>query len=73
MPNKIKQNNPGRPNMRAVAEEAQLSPTTVSLGLRNDPSIPLETRERIQAAADKLHYFYSPRNSRILRRTSSAK
>ncbi len=50
--------------MRTVAEEVQLSPTTVSLGLRNDPSIPLETRERIQAAAEKLHYTYTPRTTK---------
>ncbi len=50
--------------MRTVAQEVNLSPTTVSLGLRDDPSIPLETRERIRAAADKLHYSYSPRISK---------
>jgi LacI family transcriptional regulator len=50
--------------MRTVAREINLSPTTVSLGLRNDPSIPLETRERILAAAEKLNYSYTPRASR---------
>jgi DNA-binding LacI/PurR family transcriptional regulator len=34
------------------------------LGLRNDPSIPLETRERILAAAAKLNYNYAPRASK---------
>lgn len=64
MPNKEKENNSNRPNIRTVAQEVNLSPTTVSLGLRNDPSIPLETRERIQAAAVRLNYSYAPRASK---------
>lgn len=50
-----------KPNIRSVAELAQLSPTTVSLALRNHESIPLETRERVQAAANQLGYQYEPR------------
>jgi DNA-binding LacI/PurR family transcriptional regulator len=56
-------NNPPRPNIRAVAKLAQLSPATVSLALRNQESIPLETRERVMAAADKLGYHYRTRSS----------
>jgi DNA-binding LacI/PurR family transcriptional regulator len=64
MPNTPKENNSNRPSIRTVAQEVKLSPTTVSLGLRNDPSIPLETRERILAAAAKLNYSYAPRASK---------
>jgi DNA-binding LacI/PurR family transcriptional regulator len=53
--------NAARPNIRAVAQLAQLSPTTVSLALRNQDSIPIETRERVMAAAAKLNYQYKPR------------
>jgi DNA-binding LacI/PurR family transcriptional regulator len=53
--------NAARPNIRAVAQLAQLSPATVSLALRNQDSIPLETRERVLAAAAKLNYQYKPR------------
>lgn len=50
-----------RPNIRAVAQLAQLSPATVSLALRNQDSIPRETRERVLVAAAKLNYQYKPR------------
>ena len=57
-----------RPNIRAVAELAQLSPATVSLALRNQDSIPLETRERVLAAAAKLNYHYKPRTTKSSKR-----
>ena len=50
-----------RPNIRAVAQLSGLSPATVSLALRNQDSIPPETRERVLAAAAKLNYQYKPR------------
>jgi LacI family transcriptional regulator len=50
-----------RPNIRTVAKLAQLSPTTVSLALRNQDSIPPETRERVLAAVAELGYQYEPR------------
>jgi DNA-binding LacI/PurR family transcriptional regulator len=56
--------NAARPNIRAVAQLAQLSPATVSLALRNQESIPPETRERVLAAAAKLNYQYRPRSPR---------
>jgi LacI family transcriptional regulator len=56
--------NAARPNIRAVAELAQLSPATVSLALRNQDSIPLETRERVRVAAAKLNYQYKPRTAK---------
>ncbi len=53
-----------RPSIRTIAREVNLSPTTVSLALRNDSSIPAETRERVLAAAARLNYIYRPRSSR---------
>jgi DNA-binding LacI/PurR family transcriptional regulator len=53
------------PNIRAVAQLAQVSPATVSLALRNQDSIPPETRERVLAAAAQLNYEYKPRAARI--------
>jgi LacI family transcriptional regulator len=53
--------------IRAVAKLAQLSPTTVSLALRNQDSIPPETRERVFAAAAKLNYRYEPRSAKSTR------
>lgn len=53
-----------KPNIRMVAERAQLSPTTVSLALRGDESIPRETRERVLAAARELNYVHTPRVAR---------
>lgn len=60
--------NAGRPNIRAVAQLAQLSPTTVSLALRNQDSIPPETRERVLVAAAKLNYQYKPRAAKFAKR-----
>lgn len=42
--------------MSDVGREAGVSQTTVSLALRNDASIPIETRARIRAAARRLNY-----------------
>lgn len=53
-----------KPNIRMVAQRVQLSSTTVSLALRGDPSIPLETRERVLAAARELNYTHTPRAAR---------
>ncbi|MFT3828416.1 MAG: LacI family DNA-binding transcriptional regulator [Opitutaceae bacterium] len=47
---------PERPTLRDIARSIGLSHTTVSLCLRNDPSIPASTRERVRAAADRLGY-----------------
>src|ERR1700722_19282989 len=50
---------PGHVNLRMLAEHLELSQTTVSLVLNNSPSaksIPQETRNRVQAAAEKLNY-----------------
>jgi LacI family transcriptional regulator len=63
--------NAARPNIRAVAELAQLSPATVSLALRNQDSIPPETRERVLAAAAKLNYEYKPRAAKSSKKNGS--
>jgi LacI family transcriptional regulator len=60
-----------RVNIRAVAELAQVSPTTVSLALRNQDSIPPETRERVLAAAADLNYQYKPRAAKSLKKEES--
>lgn len=50
-----------RPTLRTIAEQVALSPTTISLALRGDDSIPLETRRRILDVAEELQYDYVPR------------
>jgi DNA-binding LacI/PurR family transcriptional regulator len=60
--------NAARPNIRAVAELAQVSPATVSLALRHQDSIPLQTREKVLVAAAKLNYQYKPRGGKSVKR-----
>jgi LacI family transcriptional regulator len=43
-----------------VAKAAGVHSTTVSLALRNHPSLPIETRKRIQALAEKIGYRPDP-------------
>lgn len=44
------------PTLREIARRAGVSHTTVSLSLRNHPSIPEDTRERLRKLADSLGY-----------------
>ncbi len=44
------------PTLREIARRAGVSHTTVSLSLRNHPSIPEQTRTRVRALADQLGY-----------------
>jgi LacI family transcriptional regulator len=44
------------PTLREIARRAGVSHTTVSLSLRNHPSIPEPTRERLRTIADQLGY-----------------
>jgi LacI family transcriptional regulator len=44
------------PTLREIARRAGVSHTTVSLSLRNHPSIPEPTRERLRHLADELGY-----------------
>lgn len=45
-----------RPTIRDLAGRLRVSHTTVSLALRNNSSIPLRTRKRVQAMARKMGY-----------------
>ena len=49
-----------RVTMTAVAKRAGVHTTTVSLALRNHPSLPVTTRERIQALAREMGYRPDP-------------
>lgn len=48
------------PNMQDVARLARVHQTTVSRALRNDPRLPEETRDRIQAIARSIGYTQHP-------------
>jgi LacI family transcriptional regulator len=50
----------GRVTMSAVAKRAGVHVTTVSLALRNHPSLPLATRERLRALAERMGYQPDP-------------
>lgn len=54
------QNKPKVRSIRELAHELGVSHTTVSDSLRNNPRVSLKTRERVQAAADRLGYKYNP-------------
>lgn len=45
-----------RTTLREIARVANVHVTTVSLALRHHPSIPVTTRERIKAIAERMHY-----------------
>src|SRR6186713_3604284 len=44
------------PTLREIARRAGVSHTTVALSLRNHPSIPADTRDRVRVLADELGY-----------------
>jgi len=50
----------GRVTQADVARRAGVHSTTVSLALRNHPSLPPETRQRLQALAEKMGYRPDP-------------
>ena len=58
--------NPARVTMRALAEMAGVSVQSVSLALRNQPSIGVETRTRIQALARQLGYTPDPQIVKLM-------
>lgn len=62
MPKSKRDSNPGGrlPTMKDVARLAGVHQTTVSLALRNHPSVAEKTRERIRAAAERLGYRPDP-------------
>jgi DNA-binding LacI/PurR family transcriptional regulator len=53
-------------SMLDVARETGVSKNTVSLALRNDPQIPLHTRQLVQKAAAKLGYCKNPTVSHLM-------
>lgn len=52
--------------MKHIAEAAGVSTMTVSLALRRDPSIPMATRERITALAQRMGYRRNPLVSALM-------
>jgi DNA-binding LacI/PurR family transcriptional regulator len=64
-----------KPTLRIIAEAAKVSPTTVSLALRNHPRISEETRQRVQAIAREYGYRPDPEVQRLMAhlRTSRSK
>ncbi|RRJ95037.1 LacI family transcriptional regulator [Opitutaceae bacterium TAV4] len=59
---------PTRITMAIVAAQAGVSRMTVSRAFRNDPSIPLSTRDRIRHIAEKLGYRPDPQISQFMAR-----
>ena len=58
---------------RDVAQACGVHPSTICLALKNSPSIPLATRQRIQAVADRLGYHPNVAARHLaLRRTDKA-
>lgn len=51
---------PNTPTQKDIAEAARVSGSTVSRALRNDPTIPSETRDRIMRVARELGYRPNP-------------
>lgn len=60
-----------RPSMRSLAKIAGVCPMTVSLSLRNHPSIPETTRERIRLIAENHGYKPDPLVGRLMRHLSA--
>lgn len=56
---------PKRVTMRLIAEKIGVTTTTVSLALRNHPSISSKTRDRVKAVAEELNYRPDPAISAI--------
>lgn len=59
--------------MKDIAAEAGVHQTTVSLALRNHPSLPGKTRERIQRLAEKMGYRPDPALSALIAYRQSTK
>src|SRR5882724_9194975 len=62
-----------RPTMRSLALAAGVSPTAVSLALRNDPSIPARTRNRIQRVARAHGYRPDPVLTHLMQHLRSSR
>ncbi len=59
-------NLPNRPTHRTIAREANVSNVTVSLALRNHPSIPESTRARIREIAETQGYRPDPKLNELM-------
>jgi DNA-binding LacI/PurR family transcriptional regulator len=55
-----------RVNLRMIAARAGVSLTAVSFALRNNPRIPLPTRQRVQRAAEELGYRPDPEIAKLM-------
>ena len=55
-----------RPTLRTLAAEAGVSPTTVSLALRNNPGVSIATRVRIKKLADDRGYRPDPAVTKLM-------
>lgn len=60
-------------NQRAIAQFLGLNQSTVSRALKNDARIPLETRQRVAEAAEKLGYHPSPQIAMLMERIRSGR
>ena len=55
-----------RVTMAVVAQKAGVHPTTVSLALRNHPSLPISTRKRLQLLAAQMGFRRDPALSALV-------
>lgn len=62
-----------RPTLRDIARALGYSKNTISLGLRGSPQIPIATRERIKAAAERLGYRPNAVVSQLMAQLRSAR
>jgi LacI family transcriptional regulator len=62
----------GSPTMRDLAAALNISPTTVSLALRNHARVALETRHRVQAYARDRGYQLNPAVTSLMSRVRSS-
>lgn len=64
---------PRRVGQREVAKEAGVSLMTVSLAMRNSPSISLATREKVREAAERVGYRPDPEVARLMGKLRSSR
>ncbi|MDQ8201203.1 LacI family DNA-binding transcriptional regulator [Pelagicoccus enzymogenes] len=64
---------PKRVGQREVAKEAGVSLMTVSLAMRNSPSISVATREKVREAAERVGYRPDPEVARLMGKLRSSR
>jgi LacI family transcriptional regulator len=62
----VKKSGSNPPTLRSIARTTQLSGAAVSLALRNHPSIPARTCQRVQRAAARLGYKRDPEVAKLM-------